>query len=187
MNVEVAVSNRHVHLTEDVWKKLFGDLELNVRNELRQPGQFASTSVVDIMVNGVVKQHVRVVGPFRSYNQVEIMESDAKVFGVMPPRRQSGDLDGSLSVTLIGPNGEVNLDNGLILAECHIHMPLNLALENNLEDKQEVKVYKNDLFVMNSRIKVSNDAYLEMHVDKDEEVLYDLHQGDLVKFEVCGK
>lgn len=187
MKVEVAVSNRHVHVTEEVWKKLFGDINIEVRNNLNQPGQFASTSTVDIKFGDKVIPHVRIVGPFRKYNQVEVALTDANVLGVNPPRRQSGDLEGSLPITLIGPNGKVNLDNGLIMAEAHIHMDSKMASDNNFVDKDEVNIIKDGKVIMNAKIKITSDAYFEMHIDKDEELLYDLHQGNLVEFEVCGK
>ena len=109
MNVVIGVSNRHVHVTKNVWNILFGDKAMEVRNFLNQPGQFASTSTVDIKIDNLCLDHLRVVGPFREYNQVEISASDAKILGVKPPRRQSGDLEGSLQVRLSGPNGEVSL------------------------------------------------------------------------------
>ena len=115
MNIPVGISNRHVHLTEEVWKKLFGDEEITVRNYLNQPGQFASNMTVDVKVGDAIINHIRVVGPFRNYNQIEIDDTDAKILGVIPPRRQSGDLNGSLPITVIGPKGSVFLDKGLIM------------------------------------------------------------------------
>lgn len=187
MKVVVGVSNKHVHVTNDVWSKLFGDREIEVRNFLNQPGQFASTSTVDIKIDNISLEHLRVVGPFRSYNQVEISASDAKILGVNPPRRQSGDLDGSLPVTLCGPNGEASLEFGLILAEAHIHMGNEMAEDLMFNNNDEVWIIKNDKKLFKAKIKVSDKAYFELHIDKDEEVLYDLHTGDFVEFELCDK
>ena len=79
MKVVLGVSNRHVHLTKEVFEKLFGEnAHLEVRNNLGQPGQFASTSSVDIKVGDNVIEHVRIIGPLRSYNQIEISQTDAK-------------------------------------------------------------------------------------------------------------
>ncbi len=182
MNIPVGISNRHVHLTEAVWKEIFGDEEITVRNYLNQPGQFASNMTVDIMVNDNRIDHVRVVGPLRDYNQVEIDNSDAKILGVFPPRKQSGDLDDSLSVTVIGPRGSISLDKGLIRSDAHIHMDPETAIKMNLVNKEVVGVFKNDVKLLDAKIKILDNSYIEMHIDKDEEVLYDLHQGDIVEF-----
>ena len=187
MNVVIGVSNRHVHVTKNVWNKLFGDKEMEVRNFLNQPGQFASTSTVDIKIDNLCLDHLRVVGPFREYNQVEISASDAKILGVKPPRRQSGDLEGSLPVRLSGPNGEVSLELGLILAEAHIHMSNEMAKNLMLNNNDEVWIMKNGNKLFKAKIKTSDKAYFELHIDKDEEILYNLHTGDFVEFEVCDK
>lgn len=187
MKLSVGVSNRHVHLTKDVWKALFGNEEIVVRNELSQPGQFASTSTVDIKVFDKVINHVRVVGPLRDYNQIEIMESDAKYFGINPPRRQSGDLDGSLGVCLIGPCGIVNLESGLIMADAHVHMSFEDSMKYSFNNKDVLNIVKNGTILFEAKVKVSDGAFLELHIDKDEEALYNLHTGDLVDFELCGK
>lgn len=182
MNCTVGVSNRHVHLSEEVWNRLFGNEVIEVRNYLNQPGQFASKSTVDIKVNGVVIEHLRVVGPIRDYNQVEISLSDAEVLGVVPPRRQSGDLKGSLPVSLIGPCGCVDLDVGLILADAHIHLDSISADSMGYNNYDVVGVYRDNVRVMNAKVKVSDDAFVELHIDKDEECYYDMHNGDVIEF-----
>ena len=184
MNVVIGVSNRHVHVTKNVWNKLFGDKEMEVRNFLNQPGQFASTSTVDIKIDNLCLNHLRVVGPFREYNQVEISASDAKILGVNLPRRQSGDLKGSLPVKLCDPNGEVSLELGLILADAHIHMSNEMAKNLMLNNNAEVWIMKNGNKLFKAKIKTSDKAYFELHIDKDEEVLYNLHTGDFVEFAI---
>lgn len=182
MECSVGVSNRHVHLSIDVWNILFGNEDMVVRNYLNQPGQYASCSTVDIMVNGNVLEHLRVVGPLRDYNQIEISLSDAKVLGVVPPRRQSGDLDGSLGVWLIGPCGRIYLDKGLILADAHVHLDSVNADRLGFNNYDVVGIYRDDVKVMDAKVKISDDAYVELHIDKDEEVLFDLHSGDVILF-----
>ena len=81
MKTIIGVSNRHVHLKKEVWESLFGDVPMEKRNDLGQPGQFATTSTVDIRYNGKTIEHVRVIGPIRNYNQIEISGSDANFFG----------------------------------------------------------------------------------------------------------
>lgn len=187
MKVIIGVSNRHVHLTKDVWHTLFGDIEMEKRNDLGQPGQFATTSTVDINYNGVTIPHVRVIGPIRKYNQIEISASDAKKLGVNPPRRQSGDLDGSLPINIMGPKGEVSLNSGLILAEMHIHMTPQMAADLNLEDKEILPVYQRDTYLFDAKVKVSDPASLELHIDTDEGEYYNLETGMEVDVKICGK
>lgn len=187
MIIPVGVSKRHVHITKETCQKLFNMETLEERNPLNQPGQFASTSTVDIRIGDKTINHVRVVGPIRPYNQIEISETEANYLEVKPPRRQSGDLEGSLPVTLIGPCGEVELANGLILAERHIHMDPETATKLELTNKEPVNVYKDNKLLFSALIKISTPAYIEIHIDTDEEIQYDLHQNDKVEFKKCGK
>lgn len=187
MKTIIGISNRHVHLKKEVWETLFGDIPMEKRNDLGQPGQFATTSTVDISYNGITIEHVRVIGPIRGYNQIEISSSDARVLGVNPPRRQSGDLEGSLPITLIGPKGKVDLDSGLILAERHIHMTPEMSSNLNLEDKQLLPVYLEDKYLFDAKVKVSDPAALELHIDTDEGTLYNLKTGTEVDVKICGK
>src|SRR5574344_1712691 len=96
MKVVIGVSNRHVHLNKEALAKLFGtDYELKCDRELVQPNQYASTSFVTIKTAKATIEHVRVMGPLRDYNQVEIARTDAYKLGLNPPIRTSGDLMGS--------------------------------------------------------------------------------------------
>lgn len=187
MIVPIGVSKRHVHITRDVCIKLFGNDELPVRNPLNQPGQYASTLCVDLEWNGKKIEHVRVVGPLRSYNQIELSDDECNILGVNPPLRQSGDLEGSLPINLIGPNGKVELSSGLIKAERHVHLTKETADELKLENKEVVNVYYNNKYIFDALIKISIPGYNEIHIDTVEERVYDLHQDDLVEFKKCGK
>lgn len=187
MEVTVGVSKRHVHLTKEVWEKLFGQVEMENRNNLGQPGQFATTSTVDLMWNNQVIEHVRVIGPIRKYNQVELAETDAKLFSIEPPRRQSGDLSGALPMEIRGPLGSVVVPECTILAEMHIHMTPEMAVELKLKDKELVEVYDNDKYLFDVKVKVSDPAALEFHIDTDESDRYNLQTGSIVDFKVCGK
>lgn len=177
MKVKIGISRRHVHLTKEIWDKLF-DKEMTVRNYINQPGQFAANETVDLMVNDKIIQHVRVVGPLRSYNQVELALSDANVLGINPPRRQSNDLDNSESITIIGPKGSIFLNNCVILAEAHIHMESDMMNELGFKDKDVVKLYRNDSYLFDAKIKESNPGYYECHIDTDEALEYGISNDD---------
>ena len=181
MKITVGVSNRHAHLTKETLNELFGKDVLEVRNYLNQPGEFASTSQIDIKYNDKIINKVRVVGPTRSYNQVEISKSDADYLEINPPRRKSGDVVGSNPITLIGPNGEVNLSNGLIMAERHVHLSKELAKELDLEDEDQVIVYKDNKELFLAVIKLKESSYTELHIDIDDAKKYNLKQNDEVE------
>ena len=187
MKVTLGVSRRHVHLTEEVWTKLFGGEPMVKRNDLGQPGQYATTSKVDVSVGDKKIEGLRVIGPVRKYNQIELAQTDADILGINPPRRQSGDLEDSLPITVSGPCGSVDLDKGAILAEMHIHMTPEMANELNIVDKQIAKVFRGEEHLFDAAIKIADPAALELHIDTDEANEYNLETGDILDFRVCGK
>ena len=187
MKVIIGVSKRHAHLTEEVFKKLFGDIELEERNPIGQPGQFASTSTVDIKHGDRVLERVRIVGPFREQSQIEISASDAEILGVKPPRRISGNLDGSMPVTLVGPLGEITLEEGLILAEKHAHFTPEEAAKLEVETGDFIYVIKNGKKLLEMQVRVDEQAALEIHVDSDEAIEFGLKTGEEVDVTKCGK
>ena len=141
MKVSIGVSNRHVHLKEEHLKILFGeDFELEKKNDLTQPGQFASTSVVTIKTEKSEIDKVRVLGPVRPYTQVEISKTDSYKLGLNPPVRDSGDLKGSSPIIIIGPKGTVELEEGGIIPTRHIHILRNQVSLYGLEGKDVVNV-----------------------------------------------
>lgn len=188
MKVTVGVSARHAHLTKETFNKLFGDVEFSKRNDLNQIGEFASDYTVTLKTEKSEINNVRVLGPFRNYDQIEISLTDAYKLGVKPPVRRSGVLEDSGSITLVGSVGEVILENGLIIAERHVHMNKEKAQELNLQDKDEVTL-KVDGFkagTMQANVKISDNAYFEIHLDTDDANAFMLKNGDEVEL-ICGK
>lgn len=183
MKVQVGVSNRHIHLTKDAYKILCGDKEIEALRPLNQPGMFASTDTFTIKTEKSEIPNVRVLGPFREYNQVEISRTDAYKLGVNPPIRTSGDLKGSEAITIVGPKGELHLDEGLIIADRHIHLTPEMKKIYGLEGKTKVKVFiggEKSGIIFNVDLKVSDEAYFEMHLDTDDANAFNLKQGDIV-------
>jgi acetate kinase len=122
-SIPVAISARHVHLTVETVAKLFGEAHgLHVSTPLLQPGQFAAAETVTLVGPRGRLEHVRVVGPERSADQVEISRSDEFLLGIEAPVRESGRLAGTPGVRLEGPAGAVELEHGVICAQRHIHM-----------------------------------------------------------------
>ncbi len=181
----VAISNRHVHLTKEIYDKLF-DEPLSIKRPLNQIGEFASFQTVTLKSPTATIEHVRVIGPLRKYNQVEISRSDALVLGLNPPVRQSGDLEDSETITLIGPKGEVTLENACIQAERHIHMNPIKARELGLKHEDLVRlIVENDKGgTMEAFVKVSDNGFYEIHLDKDDANCFMLNTGDEVEIEI---
>lgn len=185
MKVTIGVSNRHVHLNKDHLRKLFGDeFELEVKKELTQPGQFASTSVVCLKTGKGKLENVRVLGPVRDYTQVEISKTDAYKLGLNPPVRNSGDLELSESVTIMGPNGEVTIKSGCIIATRHIHLSMEHVKKYNLEGREVVSVRiggEKGGILDNVYLKVLDNAFFELHLDTDDANAHLIQNGDIAE------
>jgi len=183
--IPAALSNRHLHLSQEHIDQLFGKkYNLCTLKDLSQPGQFACEEKVDMVgPKGEIKG-IRVLGPARMATQIEVSVSDSFVLGVKPPVRDSGDIEGSPGVTLRGPEGEVQLDKGVIIAARHIHMHTTDAENFGVEDKQRVKVRtfgERALIFENVLVRVSPKYALEMHLDTDEGNAAKLRNGTLVE------
>ncbi len=171
--IPIAISARHVHLTQETVEKLFGEgYELTERNPLSQPGQFAANETVSVVGPKRTLENVRILGPTRSKNQVEISRTDEFFLGVDAPIRASGDVANTPGCTLIGPEGEVTLEDGVICAWRHIHMTTDDARAFGVKDKDVVEVRVNsdgrDLVFGDVLIRVKDSYKLEMHIDTDE-------------------
>ncbi len=172
MKLPIALSNRHVHLSQADIETLFGaGHKLVELKPLSQPGQYACEEKVDLVgPKGTIKG-VRVLGPARPNTQVEISLSDGFALGVKAPIKESGDIAGTPGVKLVGPAGEVELTEGVIVASRHIHMSLDDAAKFGVEDKQIVKVRTfgpRSVVFENVLVRANANFALEMHVDVEE-------------------
>lgn len=180
----IAVSNRHVHLTKEIYDQLF-DEALVMKRPLNQIGEYAAEQTVTLKTDKGVIEHVRLIGPLRKYNQVEISRTDAILLGLNPPVRQSGDVEDSEAITIVGPKGEVHLDTGCIQAERHVHMNRGKAEELGLkhEDLVKLKVENDKGGIMEAFVKVTDNGFFEIHIDKDDANCFLLKTGDIVEIE----
>lgn len=183
MKVSIGVSNRHVHLTREHLNILFGDgYELQKKNDLTQPGQYACFEMVTIKTEKSEINNVRVLGPIRNYTQVEISKTDAYKLGLNPPVRDSGDVENSSPITIVGPNGEVNLTSGCIIALRHIHLTKEHVKKYGLENKDIVNVKLNGEkggIIFNVHLKVMDEAFFELHLDTDDANAHLIKNGDI--------
>jgi putative phosphotransacetylase len=185
-NVTVGVSARHLHLSKEDLEKLFGKgYELTPVKDLSQPGQFASDERVNIVGPKGRIDNIRILGPIRKKTQVEIAKTDSFRLGVNPPVRDSGDIKGSPGITIEGPKGSIEIEEGVICALRHIHMTPEDAQKYGCHDKEMVKVkVEGDraLIFEEVIIRVREDFALDFHIDTDEANAADLKNGDIVKF-----
>ena len=184
----VEVSARHIHLTQEDLDKLFGEgYQLTVKKELSQPGQFACAEKVTVKgPRGEMKMSI--LGPVRKHTQVEVSLTDARTLGVVAQIRESGDTDGTSGVTLIGPNGSIDIPDGVIAAKRHIHMTPADAQKYGVNNGDIVSVKIDtdgrSLVFGDTVVRVSDCYALAMHIDTDEAnaaAIAGTAQGELVK------
>ena len=184
MKLPIALSNKHIHLSQADVDALFGaGYELTHKKDLSQPGQFACEEMVEVVgPKGSTK--MRVLGPARPESQVEVSLADARGLGIAVPVRQSGDTEGTPGCKLVGPKGEVEMTKGVIVAARHIHMSLEDAERFGVKDKDVVSVQTTGerALLFNNVLVRANAAFaLEMHVDLEEGNAAGVKNGDLVE------
>ncbi len=180
---EVGLSNKHLHLSKEDVETLFGKGHiLTPTKDLKQPGQFASDEKVDIVGPKGTLKGIRVLGPTRPETQIELSMTDARTIGIAAPVRESGKLEGTPGVKLIGPKGEIEIDHGTIIALRHIHLSPAQALEAGVKDKDVVSIrFGGDRGLIFDNVLVrSGDAHeREIHLDTDEGNAAGLKNGDV--------
>ena len=171
--VLVKTSARHVHVSQEDLETLFGKgYELTKKKDLSQPGQFACEERVQVIGAKGSFPKVSILGPVRPDTQIELSASDARSIGVDAPCRESGDIAGSGACKLVGPKGELELKEGVIVAKRHIHMTPEDAEKYGLKDKQVVSVKidsaERSLVFGDTVVRVNPQYALAMHIDTDE-------------------
>lgn len=192
--IPIAVSARHLHLTKETFALLFGEGAQPTRlKDISQPGQYACEEKVDLVGPRGRIDGVRLLGPLRPQNQVEVSRTDEFKLGVDAPIRDSGKTEGSASIVLEGPKGKVALAEGLICAKRHVHMTPEDAERYGVKDGDEVEIEirggPRDLTYGDVLVRVSPKYKLEMHIDTDEANAAEIDpgaQGDLVYADVTA-
>ena len=184
MKVPVGISARHIHLTKEDYYKIFVQDDLTKLKDITQPGLFACNEVVTLKGNKGTIKNVRILGPFRNYSQVEISKTDSYNLGVNVLMRKSGDLDNVEKIEVIGPKGSIFVP--VILANRHIHISKSQANDLNVKDRQlvTVKIKGEKPGAILAEFKVSDEAYLELHLDLDDANAFLLKQGDEVEINI---
>jgi putative phosphotransacetylase len=186
IKIPVGVSNRHLHITQEVVNVLFGEgHQLTPMKYLSQPSEFAAQETVTVRGPKGEIENVRILGPVRKITQLEISKTDSYKLGVAAPIRLSGNIQGTPGVTLIGPKGELAIKEGVIIAKRHLHL--------NPADAQRLGIKNNDIIMLKKTFgdrslifddviaRVDEQFGLDFHIDTDEANAADLKTGDTVE------
>ena len=173
IKIPIEISARHVHLSQHIVNVLFGEnYSLTPDRNLSQPGEFCSKERINIVGPREVIHRIAVLGPVREHTQVELSMTDARRIGLNPPIRESGDHPGSASCRLVGPKGEFDLEDGVIIAKRHLHLNPEAAKGHNVNDGDLISVE-----IVNSRrplifkdvvVRVNEKFSPVLHLDTDE-------------------
>ncbi|PLR91111.1 phosphate propanoyltransferase [Bacillus sp. T33-2] len=185
MDIPVGVSSRHIHLTREHLELLFGEgYELTNMKDLSQPGEFAAHETVRVIGPKGEFPAVRVLGPVRKFTQLEISKTDSFALGVKAPLRASGNIEGTPGIKIVGPKGELETEEGVIVAARHIHMTPRDAEKFEVENGQYVSVRiegERGLVFNQVLIRVKDTFALDFHIDTDEANAAGLRTGDRVQ------
>ena len=170
--IPVGISNRHIHLSEKDLEALFGKgYQLEKLKDLSQPEQYACKEVLTICGPKGAIEKVRILGPVRSKTQVEVLTGDCIKLGAATHVRLSGDLNGTPSITLVGPKGSVQIEEGLLVAQRHIHMTPEDAKNLGVHDGEVVSIKFDNLrggIYSNVAVRANDASRLECHLDIEE-------------------
>lgn len=184
-HIPVGVSGRHVHVSQEHLELLFGPgYQLTKMKDLSQPGQFATNETVDLVTTKGSFTRVRILGPVRKETQIELSLTDAVKLGIVPPIRDSGNLQDSPGLTLVGPHSTVAVPKGVIIACRHIHMTPPEAARFGVKDKDWVKIEcegERSMTMGQVLVRVHESYALECHIDTDEGNAANLKTGDKVR------
>ena len=179
--VELEASGRHVHVTKAQAMTLFGH-PLTPKRDLSQPGQYLANERVTVTGPKGSFENVAVLGPARKAAQVEISLTDGRTLGIVPPVRLSGDVSGTPGAMLEGPKGKVEIGQGVIVAQRHIHMRPADAARMGVRDGESVRLrtYTQRPVVLEAvTVRVSPDFATYAHLDYDEANACGFREGDL--------
>lgn len=183
VQVPAGISNRHVHLSQSDLETLFGKgYELTPKKDLSQPGQYAAEETVTLIGPKKSIPNVRILGPVRSQTQVEISRSDSFTLGITAPVRDSGSISGTPGIIIEGPKGKVELKEGVIIAQRHLHLHTDEAKELNLKNGDYISVKfdgERSVIFNNVLVRVSPNFAKDLHLDIDEANAAAISNGDL--------
>jgi putative phosphotransacetylase len=185
--IPLGISNRHIHLTSKTFHQLFGDkAEFESMRPLYQPGEFASIHTLTIVGPKLRSiPGVRVLGPLRNYDQVEVSLTDAIFLGIDPPVTNSGNLKDAAPLTLVGPNGSVYLEQCAIVANRHLHMTTSDAAQLGVKEGDYCRVRiggEKPTVFENVLVRTNDNWKIQLHLDTDDANAANVREETLVEF-----
>jgi putative phosphotransacetylase len=183
----LGISNRHIHLTSKTFHQLFGEkAEFESMRPLYQPGEFASVHTLTVVGPKLRSiPGVRILGPLRKYDQVEVSLTDAIFLGIDPPVTNSGNLKEAAPLTLVGPNGSVYLEKCAIVANRHLHMTTGDAGRLGVKEGDFCKVRiggeKSTVFE-NVLVRTNDNWKIQLHLDTDDANAANVREETFVEF-----
>ena len=186
LDIPAGVSVKHCHLTREHFKILFGpNAEPKRVKDIKQPGFYAAEEMIDVKGPKGVLKKIRLVAPYRDHTQIELAATDAMSIGLKPPVRESGDVKGSAGATLIGPMGQVDIKEGVIIAQRHLHFSPDEAKAIGIASGEVVRVRAGtgggrSVVFEDVVVRVGPKYSLEFHVDTDEANTAGIVTGDVV-------
>lgn len=183
--IKVGVSQRHIHLSREHIDILFGKGYELTKKKTLMGREYASEEFVTLVGPSLKTiEKVRVLGPARKNTQVEISRTDTFLLKVSPPVRPSGEIAGSERLVVVGPKGTVYLNEGVIIANRHIHLSPEYAKRHNISDGDRVDVMVESIKpteFFDVQVRVRDDFNVEMHIDTDDANSAGIKNGDLVR------
>jgi len=186
LDIPAGVSVKHCHLTREHFKILFGAAAEPKRvKDIKQPGFYAAEEMIDVKGPKGVLKKIRLVAPYRDHTQIEISVSDAMAIGLKPPVRESGAVKGSAGAILVGPAGQIEIKEGVIIAQRHLHFSPSEAKNLGFASGEVVRVRAGagggrSTGFEDVVVRVSEKYSLEFHVDTDEANAAGIKTGDVV-------
>lgn len=184
MMIKIGVSARHVHVSDEDLRILFGDgYKLTKKVDLSQPGQYACNEQVALEGPKGIIQKVRILGPERDKTQVEISRTDSFALGITPPVRNSGDLEDAAEITIIGPKGKIT-KHAAIIATRHIHATSMDAKKYGFKDKEFVSIVvkgEKGGILENVYVRISDKFSFEAHLDTDDANAFLINNEDMAE------
>jgi putative phosphotransacetylase len=186
LDIPAGVSVKHCHLTKEHFKILFGaSAEPKRVKDIKQPGFYAAEECIDVKGPKGVLKKIRLVAPYRDHTQIELAATDAMAIGINPPVRESGDVKGSAGAILIGPMGQVEIKEGVIIAQRHLHFSPSEAAALGIQSGEVVRVRAGtgggrSVVFEDVVVRVGPKYSLEFHVDTDEANTAGIKTGDFV-------
>jgi putative phosphotransacetylase len=185
--IPLGISNRHIHLTSKTFQLLFGETaSFESMRPLYQPGEFASVHTLTIVGPKLRSiPGVRILGPLRNYDQVEVSLTDAVFLGIDPPVTNSGNLKEAAPLTLVGPKGSVYIERCAIVANRHLHMTTSDAAQLGVKEGDYCKVRiggEKPTVFENVLVRTNDNWKIQIHLDTDDANAANVREETFVEF-----